>query len=134
MLAPGALAAVALAFDLNRADMVAGVCRVYQDGRLVAQHLTACADGPLPLDDLLDLDHGWNAGQFFRQPEVMFTRELWLRAGGHVDEGLFYSMDYGLWLRFANAGACIHVIGQPLAWYRMHPEQKTYAMSSFLPD
>jgi glycosyltransferase involved in cell wall biosynthesis len=134
MLAPGALAAVALAFDLNPADMISGICRLYQDGRLLAQHLTACADGPLPLDDLLDLDHGWNAGQFFRQPEVMFTRELWLRAGGHLDERLFYSMDYELWLRFARAGARIHVIGHPLAWYRVHPEQKTYAMSSFLPE
>jgi glycosyltransferase involved in cell wall biosynthesis len=134
MLAPGALAAVALAFDLNRADMIAGVCRLYQDGRLLAQHLTACANGPLPLDNLLDLDHGWNAGQFFHQPEVMFTRELWLRAGGHLDEQLYFSMDYELWLRFARAGAHLHVIGRPLAWFRVHPEQKTYAMSSFLPE
>jgi len=134
MLAPGALAAVALAFDLNRADMIAGVCRLYQDGRLLAQHLTACTDGPLPLDNLLDLDHGWNAGQFFHQPEVMFTRELWLRAGGYLDEQLYFSMDYELWLRFARAGAHLHVIGRPLAWFRVHPEQKTYAMSSFLPE
>ena len=134
MLAPGALAAAALAFDLNRADMIAGVCLLYQDGRLLAQHLTACANGPLPLDNLLDLDHGWNAGQFFHQPEVMFTRDLWLRAGGYLDEQLYFSMDYELWLRFARAGALLHVIGRPLAWFRVHPEQKTYAMSSFLPE
>ena len=134
MLAPGALASVALALDLNRADMISGVCRLYQDGRLIAQHVSAANDGPLPLEDLLDLDHGWTAGQFFQQPEVMFTREIWLRAGGHLDEQLFYSMDYELWLRFARAGARLHVIGRPLAWFRVHPEQKTYAMSSYVPE
>jgi glycosyltransferase involved in cell wall biosynthesis len=134
LLAPGALAAVALAFDLNRADMISGTCRLYRDGRLLDQHVAACPDGPLPLDDLLDLDHGWTAGEFFRQPEVMFTREIWLRAGAHLDEGLFYSMDYELWLRFSRAGACLHVIGRPLAWFRVHEQQKTYAMSSYVPE
>jgi hypothetical protein len=69
----------------------------------------------LPLEDLLDLDHGWNAGQFFYQPEVMFTRELWLRAGGYVNDWLHYSIDYELWLRFAEAGARLHTIGRPVA-------------------
>lgn len=134
MLAPGALAAAAMAFDTHPADMLAGICQLYRDGRLVAQHLTSCADGTLPLKDLLDLEHGWNAGQFFHQPEVMFTRELWLRSGGHLDERMFYSLDYELWLRFARAGARLHVIGRPLAWYRIHEDQKTYALSSFLPE
>jgi len=134
MLAPGALAAIAMAFDTNDADMIAGICQRYQDGRVISQHLTSCADGPLPVEDLLDLDHAWNAGQFFHQPEVMFTRDLWVRAGGHLDEGLFYSLDYELWLRFARAGARLHVIGRPLAWFRVHEEQKTYALSSFMPE
>jgi glycosyltransferase involved in cell wall biosynthesis len=131
MLAPGALASIALAFDTHEADMIAGVCRLYRDGRLEAQHITACADGPLPLEDLLDLDHGWNAGQFFYQPEVMFTRELWLRAGGYVNDWLHYSMDYELWLRFAEAGARLHVIGRPVAWFRLHRQQKTHVASRF---
>jgi len=132
MLAPGALAAVALAFDVENADMIAGICRLYRDGRLESQHLTSCADGPLPLEDLLDLDRGWNAGQFFVQPEVMFTRNMWLRAGGYVDQRLFYSMDYDLWLRFAHAGACLHVIGRPVSWFRIHVDQKTHALSNVL--
>ena len=131
MLAPGALAAVALAFDTNQADMVAGICRMYRDGELVAQHITSCAEGPLPLDDLLDLDGGWNAGQFFYQPEVMFTRELWQRAGGYVNDWLHYSMDYEMWLRFAEAGARLHVIGRPVAWFRMHAAQKTHVAARF---
>ncbi|MEA2754453.1 MAG: hypothetical protein QOJ54_742, partial [Aliidongia sp.] len=131
MLAPGALAAVALGFATSGADLVAGICRIYRDGALVAEHMTACGDGPLPLDDLLDLDGGWNAGQFFYQPEVFFTRALWQRAGAAVDETLHYSMDYALWLRFAEQGAHLHVLGRALAWFRLHDAQKTNAETAF---
>jgi glycosyltransferase involved in cell wall biosynthesis len=131
MLAPGALFAMAIAFATSHAEIVAGIAELYLDGKLIYEHLTACSDGPLPLDDLLDLDCGWNAGQFFYQPEVFFTRELWRRAGGYVDTTLFYSMDYELWLRFAVQGAQLHVIGRPIARYRKHDDQKTSIESRF---
>ena len=131
MLAPGALAAAAIAFAQSGADMVAGICELYRDGELEGRHLTSCEDGPLPIDDILNLEAGWNAGQFFYQPEVLFTREIWRRAGGCVGEDLFYSMDYDLWLRFAENGARIHVIGRPIAHFRLHPEQKTHVASRF---
>ncbi len=123
--APGALAAAALAFHTSKADLVAGVCEIFKAGAHVQSHLTGCPDGPLPLDDLLDLDRGWLAGRFFYQPEVLFTRGIWERAGGRVDESLFYSMDYELWLRMAHAGARLHVIGRPIAHFRSHEDQKT---------
>lgn len=131
MLAPGALAAVALAFATSGADIVAGICELYRDGVLAHRHLTACDDGPLPLEDILDLDRGWNSGQFFYQPEVFFSRAIWERAGGQVAEDLVYSMDYDLWLRFAENGARLHVIGRPLARFRMHDKQKTHVASRF---
>lgn len=131
MLAPGALAAAALAFATSGADLVAGICRIYRDGALVEEHLTACADGPLPLDELLDLDGGWNAGQFFYQPEVLFSRAIWQRAGGRVDESLRYSMDYELWLRLAEQGAVLHGLGRPIAWFRQHDAQKTHDEAAF---
>jgi glycosyltransferase involved in cell wall biosynthesis len=134
MLAPGALFAMAIAFATSHADMVAGIVEIYCDGKLVAEHITACSDGPLPLDDILDLDCGWNAAQFFYQPEVFFTRELWHRAGGYVDTTLFYSMDYELWLRFAAQEAQLHVIGRPIARYRRHEDQKTSVDSRFKPE
>ena len=56
----------------------------------------------------------------------MFTRDLWERAGGYVDENLYYSMDHELWLRFAIAGANIHVVGRPTVMYRVHDQQKTH--------
>lgn len=133
-LAPGALAAAAMAFRHSRADMVAGVAELYREDRLVGRHVTACSDGPLPLDDVLDLQRCWYAGQFFYQPEVMFTRELWERVGGRVDESLTYSMDYELWVRFAEAGARLHVIGRPLAQFRMHASQKTHVAERFMTE
>ncbi len=131
MLAPGALAAAALGFATSGADLVAGICRIHRDGAVVAEHLTACSDGPLPLDDLLDLEGGWNAGQFFYQPEVLFTRALWDKAGGQVAEHLNYSMDYELWLRFAEQGGNLHVLGRPIAWFRLHDGQKTADAAAF---
>lgn len=130
-LAPGALAAVAMAFATSQADMVSGICELYTDGQLVHRHMTSCADGPLPLADLLDLDNGWNAGQFFYQPEVFFSRALWEKTGAHVKADYYYSMDYELWCRFALASAKLHVVGAPLARFRIHPDQKTADPSKF---
>lgn len=124
-LAPNALWSVALEFVQNSPDMVAGICEIFADGELFERHLTSCATGKLTLAELLDLDNGWNAGQFFYQPEVFFSRELWESAGGYVHESLYYSMDYELWCRFAAAGAQLSVIGTPLAHFRRHAEQKT---------
>ncbi|HEY9041765.1 MAG TPA: glycosyltransferase [Rheinheimera sp.] len=130
-LAPDALFAVALTFRQKKADLVAGICEVYSEGKLSHRHLTSCSNGNLPLTELLDLDNAWNAGQFFYQPEVFFTKDLWLKAGGKLREDLFYSMDYELWCRFAKADAKIQVIGCPLVHFRAHPEQKTANEAAF---
>jgi glycosyltransferase involved in cell wall biosynthesis len=133
MLAPGALAAVAMGFATNpQADVISGVCCLYENGKIVGRHITASQDGPLLLDELLDLDGAWLAGQFFYQPEVFFSRKLWEQTGGHIDESLYYSLDYDLWVRFAEAGGTLHAIGRPLAWYRVHPDQKTYVPAQYV--
>ncbi|MBV5328910.1 MAG: glycosyltransferase, partial [Chlorobium sp.] len=77
MLAPGALAAIAMAFDVNDADLVAGVCHLFKDNRHFASHLTSCPNGPLKARELLDMEHYWQAGMYFYQPEVMFSRRIW---------------------------------------------------------
>ena len=133
-LAPGALYAVALAFYTSGADVVAGVCQIFQNGIEVEQHLTSCANGPMPLHDILDIENCWLKGKFFYQPEVMFTRAIWEKAGGLIDESLFYSMDYDLWARFAALGARIQVIGRPVAQYRMHEAQKTNTIEKYKPE
>jgi glycosyltransferase involved in cell wall biosynthesis len=134
MLAPGALGAIALAFERSGADMVAGICEIHSAGRVFHRHLTSCRDGLLPLEDLLDLEGRWLNGQFFYQPEVFFRRAIWEHAGGFVDGALHYSMDYDLWVRFALAGAQLHVIGRPIALYRAHEQQKTALAERYRPE
>lgn len=134
MLAPGALAAAALAFELSRADMIAGEAHIQRDGRTMHRHLTSCGEGALPLEDLLDLEQCWQGGQFFYQPEVMFRRELFERAGGRVEVGAHWGMDYELWLRLAEHGARLHPIGRPMALFRAHDEQKTVDREGFVAE
>ncbi len=131
MLAPGSLLAAALALDYSGAEMVAGVCEIQANEQPSAYHLTSCENAYLSLEELLDLDRCWNGGRFFYQPEVIFTKALWDRAGGRVREDLYYSMDYELWLRFAKAHAKLHVIGRPIALYRKHDRQKTHHEAHF---
>lgn len=130
-LASDALFSIALAFDLSNADMVSGICEIYQDDVLIKKHISSSDDGVLPLEKLLDLENGWNAGMFFYQPEVYFTKSLWDRSGSHVRKDCFYSMDYELWCRFALNKAKHYVIGKSIAKFRMHPEQKTNSITSF---
>ncbi len=131
---PGALYAAALAFYTSGADMVAGACELLIEGKLSGKHLASCASGSLQLNEILDAPGCWLTGRFFYQPEVMFTRELWQRAGGYVDTQLYYSMDYELWARFAHAKAKIEVIGAPIAQYRMHEAQKTNTTEAYKPE
>ncbi len=125
MLAPGTLAAAAIAFKTSGADFINGMAQVFREGKLVHQCITSCGDGPMPLMDMLDLENCWLTGQFWWQPDCFFTRDLWERAGSHVRVDWYYSMDYELWLRMAQAGAKVHSIGRPIVWFRTHDDQKT---------
>ena len=131
LLAPGALAAVATAFLDPSVDLVAGICVVHRDGKPEHHHLASCADGILSVEDLLNLEGRWYQGEFFYQPEVFFRRSLWQAAGGLIDRRWFYGMDYDLWLRFAEQGAKLKVIGRPLAWFRSHDQQKTASAAGY---
>jgi GT2 family glycosyltransferase len=136
---PWTLWRVAHAFDVYEADMVAGGCAlVHSDGRMSFRtHHTALPIGrpvTLPLDQLLDLKGSWQKGKFFYQPEVFWTRGLWERSGACVDAGLFYSMDYELWLRMARSGAQIVHVPDTLALFRIHEKQKTSGELRFLPE
>ena len=128
--APDALWRAALAFDLHETDMVSGGCALAEEphGRIARVHHSAQPIGraeALRAEQLLDLDGCWLRGDFFFQPEVFWTRDLWQRAGGRVAEELHYSMDYELWVRFALAGARIVHVPDTLAVYRVHSGQKT---------
>jgi GT2 family glycosyltransferase len=128
--APGALWRAAVAFDAFGTDLVAGGCRLVNDGseEPIRTHHSSLPIGrvvPLPLDRILDLDGSWLKGDFFFQPEVFWTRAMWDRCGARVAKELHYSMDYELWVRMAMAGASIVHVPDTLAIYRVHDRQKT---------
>ncbi len=131
LFAPFALYKMALAFRQENTDLVAGQAVLFEDGTPINRHIYSLPDGPLLESELLDLEGMWLTGQYFYQPELFFTKEIYKRAGGYVDEKLFYSMDYELWLRMARAGARIKAISTPVALFRKHQDQKTHDPSRF---
>lgn len=134
MLAPGALEQMARAFRDGGSDLVAGTILYMNEDVIVHEHIPTLVDGPLGLANLLDIDNNWLHGRYFYQPEVFFTREVFERAGGYVDESLYYSMDFDLWARMAAAGATIQVIGAPITIFRAHADQKTSGPDKYLPE
>lgn len=129
-LAPGSLFTVGQNFLLHQIDMLAGRCARVTDHQVIPRHIHQCAlpldrIAPLQLHELLDLGNCWLKGHFFHQPEVFFTREIFDRAGGHLREDLYYSMDYDLWVRLAKAGARILAVPEIIGIFREHEKQKT---------
>ena len=131
LFAPFALFKMALAFKEENADLIAGQVVLFEDGNAANRHIYSLPDGPLLERELLNLKGMWLTGQYFYQPELFFTKEIYERAGGYVDDKLFFSMDYELWLRMARAGAQIKTISTPIALFRKHQDQKTHDSQAF---
>jgi hypothetical protein len=139
LLEPGALFRVAQTFTAEKVDVVTGGCRqigLTRDTILVDHHNRLPFGLPvaLPLGLILDMERFWLTGHFFFQPEVFFTREIWMRAGGRLRTDLNYIMDYDLWVRLAGAGAQVCHIPEFLACSRTHDKQKTVAGMPFMPE
>ena len=139
-LAPGSLLTIAETFLVHDVYMVSGRCARVMDHEGLPHHVHRCdlpmdQIVPLPADLLMDLDDQWLKGKFFHQPEVFYSRDLFERSGGKLDETLYYSMDYDLWVRMAKAGARVLAIPEILAIFREHDEQKTGGADlPFLPE
>jgi len=139
LLEPGALFRVAQSFTADKVDVVTGGCRqigLTRDTILVNHHNRLPFGVPiaLPLGLILDMERFWLTGHFFFQPEVFFTRDIWMRAGGRLRTDLNYIMDYDLWVRLAAAGAQVSHIPEFLACSRTHDKQKTVAGMPFMPE
>ncbi|MEA5442678.1 glycosyltransferase family 2 protein [Cyanobium gracile] len=128
-LEPGALEAVASVRTGQDCDIVVGGCRVIDGaGQTNLVHYSGFHRGclsPLSFGDLASFTSTWQKGLYFYQPELFFTRDLWIRSGSHVKEHLHYAMDYELFLRFALSGARLYAVDQVLACSRQHEDQKT---------
>jgi GT2 family glycosyltransferase len=137
MLAPLALKRAALAFAESGADMVAGTCsRVAgADARPLYRHHSVLPTARCVTFDLagpLNWRDAWERGDYFFQPEVFFSRDIWTRAGGYLRAHLYWAMDWDLWLRFALAGATVFRIPDVLAVSREHEAQKTTTEEMYL--
>jgi glycosyltransferase involved in cell wall biosynthesis/GT2 family glycosyltransferase len=137
LLEPDSLFLAVEAFEHFKVDLVTGGCRVVgEDGKELDKHYPFMPFGfPLRLDaeKLLDFFGSWSRGDFFYQPEVFFTRDIWLRAGGFVHLEAYYAMDYDLWVRMALAGGMIVQLPRFLAASRHQRNQKTNLKGSESP-
>ncbi|MBR8828001.1 MAG: glycosyltransferase [Gomphosphaeria aponina SAG 52.96 = DSM 107014] len=125
LLFPGALHQASKTYLQHECDLIAGICLIHQERRIIGVRKPRTSQEDFTVESLADVSHLWCSGHYFIQPEVIFTRRVWEKAGGRLREDLEYVMDYDLWMRMAAAGARIKVIGWPLAGYRSHPHQKT---------
>lgn len=125
MLAPGALHMAALTYLKQDCDLVAGIAITHDDRKIKMIKKPKGRQHDFTVETLADIGHYWGKGYFFIQPEVIFTRRAWEKAGAKVDENLKYTMDCDLWFRMAQTGASLEVISWPIAFFRLHPGQKT---------
>ena len=128
---PNTLRDVALAFNSQDIDIVVGGCRAikyYSRVCTITSHhciLPMKQVTSLPYEKILDLQCSYLAGDFFYQPEVFWTKQIWDKVGSRVDEKLHFAMDYEFWLRLAKAKARVLHIPENLAVFRIHDRQKT---------
>jgi len=81
-----------------------------------------------------ELKRYWVEYSIPTQPAIFFKREL-LGEFGLLDESLHYSMDYDLWMRFAQKNTFFHS-DITIANYRFHPAAKggDQDWSKFIPE
>jgi glycosyltransferase involved in cell wall biosynthesis len=61
------------------------------------------------------------------QETMFWRRRIWDKAGGRIDEGFQFALDWDLLLRFRAAGAKFVRLPRFLGAFRVHPTQKTSA-------
>jgi glycosyltransferase involved in cell wall biosynthesis len=137
---PNTMRDVALAFDSQSTDIVVGGCQIIKNYSRFPSTTSHHCILPmnqvilLPFEKILDFQGSWLKGDFFFQPEVFWTKQIWDTVGGRVDQNLHFALDYEFWLRLARANARVLHIPEDLAMFRMHDTQKTswtLALSDF---
>ncbi len=128
-LEPLSLFHAAAALSRHGTDLVAGGClRIDEDGRELFRHHCSLPLGRacrLRAQDMMDFLGSWQRGNYFYQPEVFFTADIWRRSGAMLWKEAYYGMDYDLWVRMALAGASIVHVPQVFAASREQAQQKT---------
>ena len=114
----------ALKWFENGADVIAGICIEHIGRRMQLFNKPAAGNSDFNPSQLARIFKYWLKGFYFYQPEVFFSKRI-LDSVGLLNESLYYSMDYDLWMRFAKAGAVLDVVDWPFAFFRKHEAQKT---------
>jgi Glycosyl transferase family 2 len=130
LLEPKSLEAVGRAYRRHGADFIAGGCARIGETRAdehILHHTALPLQRTVALEplDILKFMRSWQAGRYFYQPEVFFSRRVWLESGAYIKEHLYYAMDYDLWLRMALSGATVRHIPVTIGCSRVHALQKT---------
>jgi glycosyltransferase involved in cell wall biosynthesis len=138
ILEPNTLMYVGLRYLEDHFDLLTGACTPFDhdSGQLLNRHIATCPFG-LRTEDITDIEATWLKGMYFHQPEVFFSRRIWEAAGGYVDEDLYFSMDYDLWVRMAMASghkAQVLTAGKSFCLFRQHSNQKTNTTEAYLPE
>jgi len=68
---------------------------------------------------------GW-----IQQESTFWTRNLWEKVGGRLDDSLQYAADFDLWMRFARHAELYSVLTM-LGEFRVHSMQKTYHKDAY---
>ncbi|MBR0674151.1 glycosyltransferase family 2 protein, partial [Neoroseomonas soli] len=131
LLAPGALHRLGAAWAGDPgADIVHGYSLPHRGRRIlgVQRPLAAGPEG-FTAAAMADVFGRWAKGDFFLQPEALFSRRLWERIGG-LDTSLAAVFDYEMWLRAAALRPRIVQVPWPAAMYRIHAAQRTAARAA----
>ncbi|HSI86140.1 MAG: glycosyltransferase family 2 protein [Candidatus Methylacidiphilales bacterium] len=117
-LEPGALKAVADAFEEKKADIICGVTRKFED-------LTGETTGYMQMEIKGNAEDTILIGRVCQQGTFWKT-EIFRELGG-VREDLDCAMDWHLWVKYLvkHGQVRAHKIDKLLAHFRQHPESKT---------
>jgi glycosyltransferase involved in cell wall biosynthesis len=116
LLLPGSIAYVANYFVTHPE-----VDAVYGHRILIDEHDRQIGSWVLPPHDGETLAFA----DYIPQETLFWRRELWERAGGRIDPGLRFALDWDLLLRFRDVGAKMVRLPRFLGAFRVHAEQKT---------
>lgn len=117
---PGAFAAVAQAFTVRSVNWVIGRYQVINErGEIIRPQVVRYKDK--------FLDH-YSYRKLLRENFIAQPSVFWRRAFGEqigkLDQSLYYTMDYDLWLRMGKASQP-KILPQVLSQFRIHPTSKS---------
>jgi glycosyltransferase involved in cell wall biosynthesis len=115
-LAPGALQAIANAFDNSNADAVAGQTIYFEKNKFQEPEQLA----NLGAKKLIR----WDKGVVFIQPGIWMKKDL-VQQCGSIDEQFHFAFDWDLIIRYLHCSPKVKYINQPLVNFRLHDESKT---------